>query len=368
MRKMEQSLVIDKKAEKVLSKNQLAFNSLVQRIDKLKTEITKVREQISIAEKRVAKEILPRNRVFSDLCFKRLVLIDNFYDQATKPQKKKLSEILQDEIGNLLSRNQISEEQELELKAIYDKYSQESYDDEAAAIQEENEKMFKTMMSQVFGVNLEDEDLTDPNTIEAKIEQQMEQKRQERTDAKAQKKKTKAQIAKEQKQKEEQKNIGQSCRKVYMELVKEFHPDTEPNEQERNRKTEVMKQITVAYQKNDLFELLKLQLEYLQINQENINNLADEKLRYYNSILKEQLEDLQIELSELKGTDSHPFAPPSFYYMYAGTEKVMDSKIKSIKKLYDQDIEELKMEIYILESEGNKAFASLLKAYTQIKY
>ena len=43
-----------------------------------------------------------------------------------------------------------------------------------------------------------------------------------------------------------------------MDLVKALHPDREPDEAEKLRKTELLKQVTTAYQANELLTLLRL--------------------------------------------------------------------------------------------------------------
>ena len=51
---------------------------------------------------------------------------------------------------------------------------------------------------------------------------------------------------------------------VYRRLVKELHPDLEPDPAERERKSRVMQDITAAYAGGDLHALLRLELEWLE--------------------------------------------------------------------------------------------------------
>jgi hypothetical protein len=61
-----------------------------------------------------------------------------------------------------------------------------------------------------------------------------------------------------------------------------------------------MQRVTVAYGRKDLLQLLELQLAVEQIDQSNINTIADDRLKYYNRILQGQLEQLEQEVLEIE--------------------------------------------------------------------
>ena len=87
---------------------------------------------------------------------------------------------------------------------------------------------------------------------------------------------------------------------VYMDLVKAFHPDRETNEEEKIRKTGIMQQVTTAYQENNLMDLLKLQIKLERIDQDHLENLGKDKLTYYNKVLQQQVEDLELEKEQIQ--------------------------------------------------------------------
>ena len=107
-------------------------------------------------------------------------------------------------------------------------------------------------------------------------------------------------MAKEAREKDEEAQTSLSIRAVYRQLVAALHPDREPDLAERERKTELMKQVTVAYGKKDLLELLALQLRVEQIDQSSINSIGDERLRHYNKVLLSQLQELQDEVMSVE--------------------------------------------------------------------
>lgn len=88
----------------------------------------------------------------------------------------------------------------------------------------------------------------------------------------------------------------QSVRAVYRQLVSALHPDREPDEQERLRKTALMQRVNAAYAANRLLDLLQLQLEIEQIDARHLAGLGDERLAHYNRVLADQLSELQQEL------------------------------------------------------------------------
>lgn len=99
-----------------------------------------------------------------------------------------------------------------------------------------------------------------------------------------------------QQQKEEVVQATQSVRAVYRQLVSALHPDREPDEQERLRKTALMQRVNEAYAAHRLLDLLQLQLEIEQIDARHLQGLADAQLAHYNRVLAGQLAELQQEV------------------------------------------------------------------------
>ena len=60
-----------------------------------------------------------------------------------------------------------------------------------------------------------------------------------------------------------------------------------------------MQELTVAYSNNDMHTLLRLEAEWIQREEGEIDRLTEEKLAVYNETLKEQAQDLEQELREL---------------------------------------------------------------------
>lgn len=90
--------------------------------------------------------------------------------------------------------------------------------------------------------------------------------------------------------------VSQSLRDVFRKLVSALHPDREPDPEARQRKTSLMQQVNRAYEANDLLTLLSLQLEIEQIDAAHLSSLSAERVAHYNTILSEQLTELEAEL------------------------------------------------------------------------
>lgn len=94
-------------------------------------------------------------------------------------------------------------------------------------------------------------------------------------------------------QEQETAQLKLSVREIYRKLASALHPDREPDEAERVRKTGLMQRVNAAYKKEDLLSLLELQLEVEQIDQAGLDNLPDERIKQYNKVLQGQVTELE---------------------------------------------------------------------------
>ena len=101
--------------------------------------------------------------------------------------------------------------------------------------------------------------------------------------------------------------IGQSVRGLFRKLAEALHPDKVQVEEEKERRTEVMKEITRAYQDGDLARLMELERAWMVGGQMSFardevdefeRRLATEERT--NEALRAQLDQLTWELKELR--------------------------------------------------------------------
>ncbi|MCU0468404.1 MAG: hypothetical protein MUF58_07365 [Arcicella sp.] len=337
----QSTLVITQKVGKDLSKLQKQFNTNVKKINQLKQQLLDDETFIRETMIRIQTEIVPLQNQTNQKIVELVHIFDKHHDDSffKKKEKEKLRDFIMEHATELIH------EGFEELKAIHDKYSDETFDEIDAEAENMTATMMKNMMGSMFGVDFDDDaDVSNPLKMKEYISQKMEEKEAAAQAKKASQKKTAKQIEREEKAKAETQNISKAARSIYTDLVKAFHPDREQDETERNRKTEIMKQVTQAYEKDDLFELLKLKIELQGSDIESLT-MADEQLKYYNKILKEQVNELQEQLWQLRMSASNPMMGPDIFQQFGGDEATKNKKfareiarIKKNKKLVEKDI------------------------------
>jgi hypothetical protein len=131
--------------------------------------------------------------------------------------------------------------------------------------------------------------------IQDELKQQAEAKQHKRSSNK----KTKKQLEKVEKERLLEEARTKNISSIYRQLAKAFHPDLEQNEELKLEKEQLMKQLTTAYEKKDLHTLLTLEIAWIQKEETNPDKLGDEKLKIYNEVLKQQVQELEHEIQAL---------------------------------------------------------------------
>jgi hypothetical protein len=104
-----------------------------------------------------------------------------------------------------------------------------------------------------------------------------------------------------------------AIRTLFRQLASALHPDREPDEQERLRKTGLMSEVNAAYEKNDLTTLLRLQMQVTQVtppNKPGTARMTDDKLVAMSVLLKEQVAALEDDLDQLQSRLSRELCVP----------------------------------------------------------
>jgi hypothetical protein len=172
----------------------------------------------------------------------------------------------------------------------------------------------KVMISKMFkelnlDVNLNSLDASDDQeslvkkVLEAMVE--AHQKQQSETPSFI-KPKSKREIQKEIKAKELENLQHEGLGKLYKQLAKALHPDLEQDPSVKAEKEQLMKRLTTAYKNDDLHALLSIEMEWFKRTEsdEQEGKLpSDEQLKIFNSLLKDQVEELEFTLAMAA---SHP--------------------------------------------------------------
>ncbi len=324
------------------SKAQKEFNRLTKRIAKLEKEVSSFRDAATKLRQRVQNEYRPLQAQHNAARASLVRVLDRAHGdyKLTKGEKNKIVDIMA-HCADLLDKGHD------DLRPIIDKHAPPLSEAEEAAADQQTSEFMKQLFTAQYGIAFDpDVDVSTQTKFQAYVnrklaEQDAEYEKQEAEQAerRAKRKKTPKQQAAEEKKQAEEKNITKAVRSLYMDLVKTLHPDREPDEAEKLRKTELLKQVTTAYEANELLTLLRLQLELQRIDQSHLENLAEDQLKYYNKLLREQARELDealyLEQQELSGFTGQPYyyipTPAALEYDYQRQKSGLNQKIKQLE-------------------------------------
>ncbi len=289
--------------QQALSPEQERFNLLLERIESLNESIGErklMNEQFNAARNR---EIIPLLQKIKDLKLRQIDTLDHFFNTRdfTKNEFRKIREEIIAQIEQVLTGFHLGSKDEdhlFTLLSFHKGVSKDMTEAQYQRIEYEDNPAEET----------EDQE---PKSIDDLKIESLSRKSHEQ--------------------------MVQSIRSIYIPLVKKLHPDREPDEAEKIRKTEILKKLTEAYEKKDLVALLMLQSEY-QLKQDENDKIKD--LAAYNKILEEQVTQLEEEYSAL--------------YAVIGkqelSEKSLKKLIKSRKKELNQYLTEQEQLLHVIYS------------------
>lgn len=280
------------------SKLQREFRRLLQKVDRLKQQVRRWKEARADIDTEISRCVASTERLHG-LDREMVGLLDRSYSDAafSKADRRKLGQLICEIAGEL-----IDEGGHDDLKPLYNRYSRSDFDAEAAAADAEGAAALRSMM-EMFGVEFGDADVGSLDKLQAFTAEQMreaEEAAAAEEERRARRKKSAKQQAAEARREAERRSTGKALQDVYRALAMALHPDREQDPVERARKTEVMREVNVAYEAKDLLRLLELQLELERVEPARADAIAEERLRHYTRILDEQARQLAVELEELE--------------------------------------------------------------------
>jgi uncharacterized protein YozE (UPF0346 family) len=296
MKASNQKIVhIHNKSDKsALSKAQKQFNTLIKKIDEQKKLLQQWQETIPTYHHRVGSEYDTLWETYNQNRVELVHLFDAAYQNKlfTKTDKNKLKHLIDTIVTELIFEHGMEE-----LKDLYNKYSDTDFDTDNQGLDEDVGEMMKVMFKEMLGVEIDDDvDVSSPEKMQAALQAKLAEHENQQQEKTNKRKKTAKQLEKEAKLEQEAQHVSKSIQEVYRKLVSSLHPDREPDEAERERKTKIMQEVNVAYSKKDLLRLLELQIELEHIDEAHLNNLGEDRLKYFNKVLQDQLKELQQEI------------------------------------------------------------------------
>lgn len=297
-------LIKSDKQNKVLSKDELKFNQLVKKIESLEKRLISTEQILNAKLDYYVKYISPIDNKMNEDKLEFIKSLNHCMLQKSsfnKGERAEIKDILMEELFEYIQfkgRENIDEFTKELYKNLHgvsiDVHAEESFQQSKKDLEDE-------FIRNGFDVNLDDlrSDMTEEEIFEKfnKMKESFHENFSNQNNKT--KPKTKKQLEKEKKEKEIEEVKNRSIGTIYKQLAKILHPDLELDEDLKIEKQEYMKQLNVAYKNKDIHTLLKL--EMLWINKvENIKgNLTEDKLKIYIDVLKEQVQQLEINEQEI---------------------------------------------------------------------
>lgn len=339
---------------------QKLFNQLLASIEKNKEALQNLRLLLDGHRIQTAQRVYPllqQQRVLK----KQIVLFFDSRLQDPKGLSKAVRAYVSQVVCNLAAEL-LNAAQDDALNEVYKRHAGASKSASQADASADAAAAMQAMMADVFGLDLDDDAPGSPEQVMAAAMRKMQEDRERQAEAQAalQAKKAKRKKTSKQAQAErEEIDAEKVLRGIYRRLASALHPDREPDEKERQRKTILMVEVNVANEKKDLLALLQLQLKVEQIDPAAISSLADDKLRHFNRVLKEQAVSLQAEL-----THEQQMFRMEFNLSYGPiTPKLLDTALRYEVREQEEFIGQLKEDIEeIQDDRGLKSWVKLQKS------
>jgi curved DNA-binding protein CbpA len=298
------ALVSVPKGKQRLSAAQHTFNRLTERIRRSRESLATWDAFMPRFQARVEKELRPIEREIRAAQRRFAIHLDQLL-AASKPGKSltrkrraKIRGVLLDVAGEVLQSGP-----DAELEAIYDRHS----DIPHAIEREEQMELAEAVLADILGE--ESIEGHEAQTVEELLHHAGERLHEAHADerrARAGRRRGGSDEVEQSKARAAQ-QATQSVREVYRKLVSALHPDRETDAAEHRRKTALMQRANQAYDRNDLLELLALQIEIEQIDAAALAQLPQARLGHYNEVLKEQVQVLETQLQAQTAPFRHEF-------------------------------------------------------------
>ena len=289
---------------------QKRFNMLIERIDAEQALAAALRHAVDSHGSFHRQALHELHSQSQRLCQRMVLLLDQRIQAFTKPggltpkQKQQATHIL------LGLCEQLAPVQDAEVDALLARYAPgDDKEDLKAQAQELAESYLGADFAQGRAFNSPEEVIRAALEFEQnKLQAQAEKREAKRLERKAKKGRSASEVAAEQKQLDAQ----NALRTVYRQLASALHPDREPDEDARKRKTTLMSEVNAAYERKDLSTLLRIQLQAAQVDASKAGVLSDAKLKAMCDLLAQQVRALETDNLQLRSAMEYEFGYPAY--------------------------------------------------------
>lgn len=297
------------------SAQQKKLNRLIDKIEQQKVSLSTWQNAQAEIQQHIRQKLMPVYGDLHEVLFQQLDQLWNMLHshEFSKADMQQLDEKIA-QLAQMLKRSKMLSTEQLELVKQIDTFYQQHAAESAKKNKKAQSIQFEYDENSEQSVELED------------FEQYAAEQQQAREQAKQQRQ--------QQKREQAEQMAAQSLKTVYLKIAAMIHPDREQDETKKEEKTELFQQASQAYEKQDLFYLLKLQLQLEQNKGLGAKKLSAEQLRFYKLALDAQSQQLESQITEI--LDS---------FQLAKNVKAEHVHISDVYKAVDADCTELKQQL-----------------------
>lgn len=268
-----------------LSPQQKKLNRLIEKIEQQKTDLAAWEKAQNDIQQHARKTFVPAYNELHTVLFQQLEKLwqhlhgGNF----SKAEVVQLDEKIQHLAAYLKDSKALSEQEANTVEEIDTFYQQYAEHTNAKKTKKKpfvgSNPVFETSTPDI------DDEFTDTDNWDR------EQHQQAREQAKLKKQ--------QEKREQAEKMAEQSLKTVYLKIAAIIHPDREQDESKKLEKTEMLQHANAAYEKQDLFYLLKLQIQIEQNRGTTQKGLSAEQIKFYKLALDAQSQQLENQIDDI---------------------------------------------------------------------
>ncbi|MGE8562059.1 MAG: molecular chaperone DnaJ [Acinetobacter sp.] len=269
-----------------LSPQQKKLNRLIEKIEQQKIHLAAWEKAQNDIQQYARQTLVPVYNELHIVLFQQLEQLWKHLHGSdfSKAEVMQLDEKIQHLAAHLKDSKALSEPQANTVEEIDTFYQQYSEYTQAKKSKKkpfvETDSMFENAESDEIETAFDSFDDWDSTKHEQQREQAKQKKQQEKREQAA-------------------KMAEQSLKTVYLKIAAIIHPDREQDESKKLEKTEMLQHANAAYEKQDLFYLLKLQIQIEQSRGASQKGLSAEQVKFYKLALDAQSQKLDDEINEI---------------------------------------------------------------------
>ena len=264
------------------SAHQKKLNRLIDQIEQQKISLATWQNAQAEIQQHTRQKLMPVYSELHEILFQQLDQLWTLLQQHefSKTDMQQLDEKIA-QLAQLLKRSKMLKDEQLKLVKQIDIFYQQHAQQSAKKIKKVQSAKFEFNESSEQSEESEEDD----------FEQYAAEQQQAREQAK--------QLRQQQKREQAGQMAAQSLKTVYSKIAAMIHPDREQDESKKEEKTELFQQASQAYEQQDLFYLLKLQLQLEQNKGVGSLELSAEQVKFYKLALDAQSQQLESQIEKI---------------------------------------------------------------------